>query len=257
MKKRIWFMLLLISLLEIINLQGTLEKTITGEIITGDAAQNMGMNISIIGAPRINLITPENKTYFSNNSLLLNYSLISADFVWYNLDNSQDISLISSTRFNASEGNHILYLYANNSYGENSKNVTFYINSSRFMVVYNEYTGSSKGASTDFNNIPYEDLYNKSDIVLENSNYGKIIFNEEINLTEDNTPENNILNLDSDTNISYNRIEVNPDTLPNFNKSATLWLYNLTFSNPRILKDGSICLSSVCTKENYSAGILR
>ena len=37
------------------------------------------------------------------------------------------------------------------------------------------------------------------------------------------------------TNISSNRIEVNTTALPNFNKSAVIYLYNLSFSDPRIL----------------------
>ena len=34
-------------------------------------------------------------------------------------------------------------------------------------------------------------------------------------------------------------------------------MYNLTFSNPRILRDGQVCQSIICTKINYSSNVLR
>ena len=40
------------------------------------------------------------------------------------------------------------------------------------------------------------------------------------------------------------------------NKSAILKLYNLTFSDPRILRNGEACPNSICTKISYSGGTL-
>jgi uncharacterized membrane protein len=91
---------------------------------------------------------------------------------------------------------------------------------------------------------------------LEKSAHGKISFNEAINLTNDNTPTDNILDLDTYTNVSSNFIEINTTALPNFNKSATLYLYNLNFTDPRILRNGNVCPSVICTKVNYSGGTL-
>lgn len=229
-------------------------KQIDGETITGEATNaNLAISISVIGAPSISIISPENETYITSTNLLLNYSEENADNLWYNLDNGENVSLTSSVYFNSTEGTHILYLYANNSHGEGSTNIIFTINLSNFRVYYSEYANSNKGGSTNFNISSYENMQNLSGIVLENTNYGKIEFNTAINLIEDHNPDDNELDLDSYTEISSNRIEINSTALPNFNKSATLYLYNLTFSNPRILRDGSVCPSTICTEQGYSS----
>src|SRR3989344_1540146 len=46
--------------------------------------------------------------------------------------------------------------------------------------------------------------------------------------------------------MSFNRIEINSTALNALNKSATLYLYGLTFTNPRPLRDGVVCPSSIC-----------
>jgi hypothetical protein len=91
------------------------------------------------------------------------------------------------------------------------------------------------------------------DVVIENPNKGKIKFDEEINLTSGNQT---ILDLDSYINISFNRIEIDSENLPNLNVSATLILYDLSFSNPRILKNGAVCPSEICILNGYSDGNL-
>jgi len=229
-------------------------KQIDGETITGEATNaNLAISISVIGAPSISIISPENETYITSTNLLLNYSEENADNLWYNLDNGENVSLTSPVYFNSTEGTHILYLYANNSHGKSSTNIIFTINLSNFRVYYSKYTDSNKGGSTNFNISSYENMQNLSKIILENTNYGKIEFNTAINLIEDHNPDDNELDLDSYTEISSNRIEINSTALPNFNKSATLYLYNLTFSNPRILRDGSVCPSTICTEQGYSS----
>ena len=62
------------------------------------------------------------------------------------------------------------------------------------------------------------------------------------------------LDLNSYINISQNRIRVDSSAAPSLNKSAVLQLVGLTFSNPRILRDGSVCPGSICTKIAYSGG---
>jgi len=95
-------------------------------------------------------------------------------------------------------------------------------------------------------------LQNLSNVILENTNFGKIAFSPPINMTNDLVPSDNQVDLDSYTNISSNSIYVNSTALPNLNVPATLSLYNLNFSNPQILKDGSICPPSICTKISYT-----
>jgi hypothetical protein len=56
--------------------------------------------------------------------------------------------------------------------------------------------------------------------------------------------------------LAENIIEVNTEELACLEKSATIYLYNLSFNNPRILRNGEICPSSICQEVEYSSGIL-
>lgn len=80
--------------------------------------------IEIIG-PVLSIISPENITYNSNTGILLDFVAINADSIWYNLDNTANTTIASSTSFSTSWGAHILFLFASNSSGNSSRNVTF------------------------------------------------------------------------------------------------------------------------------------
>lgn len=204
--------------------------------------------------PALTLSRPENKTYIRNTDIKLNFTYSNANYIWYNLDNGSNTTLSNNVTFNTTSGPHTLYLYANNSYGNSSKNITFTANATKIVIKYNNHSGSKKGESTNFNESSYEDLQNLSDIILEHTDYGKIRFNSEINLSNDNTPDNNEIDLDDYIMVSNNSIIINSTALPNFNKSATLYLYNLAFINPKIMKDGENCPSTICNLINYSGG---
>lgn len=90
----------------------------------------------------------------------------------------------------------------------------------------------------DVNNISYFTL---------DSSYGTINFSDSVNLSSG-------ADIDTYVNISFNYIWIDSPNLPSLNKSAKLKLYNLTYSNPEILKDGSPCSS--CVKEDYYLGVL-
>ncbi len=243
------------------------NKNITGQATT----QETSLNITVFQVtPTLTISSPKNETYLSADNILLNFTSLYADNFLYNLDNSVNSSLSSTTNFNTTLGSHTLYLYANNSNATISKNVTFYINNSRFVVKDSSYDAEEddeedydnmswtqkKGESTNLLNYTYEELQNLSNLTLHQPNIGKISFNELINLTNDSIPEDNRLDLNNYTNISFNRIEIDSTTLPNLNKSATLTLYGLTFTNPRILRDGDVCPSTICTMNSYSGGTL-
>ncbi len=204
--------------------------------------------------PTINLTRPKNQTYVVRTDIPLNYTELNALYVWYNIDLGGNTTLSGNTTFSTTNDLHTLYLWANNSYGTSSDNVTFTADTTIFTVRYGNYSGSTEGESTDFNQSTYEEIQNLADIILENTDYGKIKFNEAINLTNDSDFSDKILNLNSYTNISNNSIFLNSTALPNFNKSATLYLYNLSFDDPRVLKDGAVCSSTICTEINYSSG---
>jgi len=104
-----------------------------------------------------------------------------------------------------------------------------------------------KGSTTDLKEV---DLSNISNFTLEIPNYGKIEFIEPINLSDD-------ANIDEYVIMSNNLIEVDTEALPQLNKRAKLYLYNLPYSfNPIILRDGLFCPSSECEFINYEDGIL-
>ena len=256
----VFFWFILFDLGFIIAETNITGKVVTGEAVTGKALQSsLAMNITVtVPIPIITILSPKNGTYLTNQSLFINYLVTNANSLWYNLDSGSNITLTGPLYLNVSQGSHTIYVYANNSYGSASENnVSFIANSTFFLIFYEEYKDSTKGNSTDFTTYTYEDLQSLNGIVLENTNYGKIRFNEEINLTDDRLNTDNILDLDSNTQISFNKIQLNSEELPNFNTSATIWLYNLTLTDPAVVKDGVACPSTVCIKESYAGGILK
>jgi len=255
----ILILVVLISFIAYSNYIKEKRDALTGETVTGEATNsNFAVSVSVlVSVPSLTIISPENKTYVTNKNLLLNFTSSGTNTIWYNLDQISNKTITSSTYFNTTQGTHTLYLYANNTDGNLTlENITFTVNINKFKILYNTYSGSKKGESNNFNKSSYEDLQNLSDIILEQTNWGKIEFSEAINVTEDLNFSDNEVDLDSNINISENRIEINSTALPNFNKSAILYLYNLTFTDPRILKDGAVCPTTTCTEIDYSGGTL-
>ena len=233
------------------------NNTITGKAITGKATvQYASISVQITSLlPNTTLISPRNVTYFTKDNILLNYTSVNEMAFWYALDGGTNITITAPTLFNiSSNGAHSLRIYANDT--DNNvvvKNINFTVDNTRFNVTYSEFEGENDDETTDFDDYGYEEIQNLTNITIEKDNIGEINFLETINLTE---CSNNLCDLSSHINISFNRIELNSSALPNFNKSAILTLYNLTFSNPRIIKDGSLCSSSECAKITYSSGTL-
>lgn len=231
---------------------------VTGDVTGKVSAQTTNVSVTVtVPVPILYIINPKNRTYLNKQSIPLTYTVSGEESVWYSLDAKTNITLKHPTHFSVSEGSHTIYLYANNTYGITTKNVTFSVNSTKFHVTNSKYTGPKKGESTVLSDYSYEELQNLSNLTLENTDFGKIKFNDIINLINDNNPGDNEIDIDSFMNISSNRIEINSTALPNLNKSATLWLSNLSFLNPRVLRDGSVCLSTICIIEDYSSGTLK
>lgn len=125
---------------------------------------------------------------------------------------------------------------------DNNNNSTLANNYSFSVVLLSTFDGDT----TNLNN---QSITNIQNLTLEKTNYGKIIFSENIDLSAG-------ADLNNYVNISYNRMIVNASVLPALNRSATIYLYNLTFSNPRILKNGVVCPETECVKISYSSGTL-
>ena len=97
----------------------------------------------------------------------------------------------------------------------------------------------------DTTNLTEIDVSNITNLILDSPSYGKVNFSEVIDLDSG-------ADINEYVNISFNRIEINSTALPALNKSARLRLYNLTFSDPRVLKDDIICTD--CSEVSYSGG---
>ena len=115
----------------------------------------------------------------------------------------------------------------------------------KFVVVE---TINFTGNTTNLNQV---NISNITNLIVDKPNYGMINITESVDLS-------NGTNITQHVNISHNRIEINTTALPQLNKSATLYLRNLSFANPRILKDDVACSSTICTVISYSSttGIL-
>jgi hypothetical protein len=214
-----------------------------------------GAVIQPSGPPSLTIIKPRNETYIKGNGMKVEIETNSDD-KWYNIDNGQNKTINPSNKavFNADEGVHIIYVFANSSIGLTAKNVTFTVDSSRFSITHSNYEGADRGETTNFSEYSYDELQDLGNVVLEKAGKGRIRFNQNINFSDDSNPEDSNIDFNSHIIISPNRIEINSSALPNFNKSATLFLYDLSFANPQILMDGSVCPDSVCTEGSYSGG---
>ncbi|MBI2043609.1 hypothetical protein HYT25_04440 [Candidatus Pacearchaeota archaeon] len=255
MKKGVFVFLLVVIIFSTFYLINAENNTITGSTVTGEVTNLLVLNITVSGPPQLSILHPKNHTYFSSQNLQLNFTVADEETISYSIDSAANTTITGNIKFNTTEGSHSLFLYANNTEGLTIRNVTFFVNSTQFTIKYENYFNSYKGSSTNFNSTSYEDAQNMTGVILEHTNFGKINFNNNIiNLTDDENPEDNQIDLDSNTNISFNRIHINSTAIGNFNKSATLALYNLTFTNPRVLRDGSVCSSAICTEINYSGG---
>lgn len=225
-------------------------------IITGEAtSDNVGVSITVTTSaiPFIQILTPLNKTYLDTN-ISLNFTSTDASQINYSFGNGANTTITNPLYVTASSGLNTLHLWANNSIGLNHTAVTFTVNLSLLTINYTNFNGSSRGESTDFYKYPYDNLTDLSDIILENTNYGKVYFLESINVTNDLNNSDNEVDINGNLNISNNSINLNSTALPNFNKSARIYLYNLTLTNPQVLVDGSVCSSTQCTEINYSGG---
>jgi len=223
--------------------------------ITGQATtQQASLSVVVIGSPSLALHSPKNQSYFNSTAMFLNYTASGAQKVWYRLGNGTNITITAPITFNVSFGSHTLFLFANSSTGLNSsKNVTFYVNASFFSISFGNFSG--QGNTTNFNQYSHQELQNLTGVVFEKSSYGKIDFgNQPINLT--NAANSTYVDFDKYINISFNKIEVDSSQLIGLNKSATLAMESLTFTNPRLVRDGVECPSTICQINSYNSGVL-
>ncbi|MBT4165974.1 hypothetical protein HOE04_02975 [archaeon] len=211
--------------------------------------------------PWIGLINPSNDS--------MNMTTNTIDF-YYNVSDTNSISncsLIIEDSINQSVvgpgknqvNNFSVYLLNGNyDWSVNCTDIAGNVNSSEVRVIEVNYStvvddSVFDGGSTDFaERINNSELSNITNLTLGKIAYGDINFLYGVDLSED--LEDNVLNFTKYVNISYNRIYVNSSALTGLNSDARLRLFNLTFTNPQILRDDIVC--SDCVEESYTNGTL-
>lgn len=123
--------------------------------------------------------------------------------------------------------------------------------SPEIIVIYTKFSGNT----TDFSSMNFTDMFDIYDMILQIPTYGEMEFSETVNLTKCRDEEW-VVNLNEHMSITTNSITINTTGLPCMNKSATISLYQINFSNPRILRNGETCPAAVCTIVSYERGVL-
>jgi len=240
---------------------------LTANSILDGALTAGGTNVSLTilaSAPVITINKPKNITFENNQSIDLDLSVFNEtspiSTLFYNLDDGTNISLTffndgNITTFATSFGSHTLKVFANETVSGvmGFANVTFSVNTSIiFQIIYETF---KEGATTDFDSLTRVQLEAIDAMTLENITFGKIVFEETINITADNLTDVAV-NLDKHVNIS-SFIFINETVFPNLEgKSASLYFYNITFANPEVLRNGATCPSSICIAQSLTGQTL-
>ncbi len=156
---------------------------------------------------------------------------------------TQNVTIKATPNFNGLE---TVYFVAEDSRGLNTTSNTITINITPVTDFYWHYSGSN----FSLYNYSYPvnlSFYNPFGFL--NFTYDVLNFSTKFFSGVD-------INFTQFINISFNRIFLNSTGLSEINQSATLTLSDLTFTNPRLLRDSSICPSTICTKTSYSGGTL-
>ncbi|MBS3082467.1 hypothetical protein J4454_00750 [Candidatus Pacearchaeota archaeon] len=103
---------------------------------------------------------------------------------------------------------------------------------------------SFSGITTNLSQVNVSNIEN---FILDEPSAGRINFSAAVDLSGG-------ADIDSYANISSNRVEINSASLPELNKSAFVHLLGLSYTNPRPLRNGETCPSSICTEVSYSGG---
>jgi hypothetical protein len=114
-------------------------------------------------APQVTMISPENTTY-GTSTVNLNFTLAEpAAWVGYSLDGNANVTITGSTNISASEGQHSIVVYANDSAGRTgaSNKVYFTVDTSPPVASFT-YSPSPPVASYVFGNFRWDLAFNAS-----------------------------------------------------------------------------------------------
>jgi len=224
----------------VVDIAGNLNETEQREVIVDATASS------------VSLISPLNNSGDSDGNVsfiynvsdtndILNCSVIINNAI--NTSNSSEIVKDVNNSINVSglgEGSYNWSVNCTDSAGNIGSSVDRVLS---VVLLSNEFSGNNSGNTTDLSSV---NISNLSNLILENTDFGMINFSESVDLSSGG-------DIDSNVNVSFNRIEINSSGLPALDKSARLSFYGLTYSDPRPLKDGVVC--SDCTEVSYSGGV--
>lgn len=220
---------ILVLLLFLINF----TTAITGETLK----EEIELTINIEELFNFTLLSPEEGTYITNE-IPFEYEASNIEEIILQIDNQNNISIQEKTILLLPNKNYHLkiYLKQNNKTKIIEKNIT--VDTEKFKIIYNKYKNFEK--TTKFEKKPFEYYENFLGITLE-TNSGKIYFENPISLNDFPENKNKILNLDENSYIKEKEIYIDEQKLPNFNKKAKISFYNITYKNPKILKNEELC----------------
>jgi hypothetical protein len=199
-------------------------------------------------SPSITLLSPLNNTGNTNGNITFSFNVTDTNIIANCSLSLNNIVNQTNTTINKDvTQNFNLTNISRNKYNwtiscaDNSLNEG---NATRKLTVIKALQFSN--GTTNLSNV---NISNITNLIITTQNKGLINFSNNIDLT-------NFTDLDSFINITNNKITIESDNISVLNTSATLTLYNLSFTTPRLLKDGTVCDSSICTQIQYTGGNL-
>ena len=187
-----------------------------------------------------------NLTYYFNDTNQINFSASSVQNITILMFNGTNITtLVPDIGFHGSRS--VIFTATDGYESTNSNSINLIVDWVPNIDQGTFPVGTSN--TTNFSAYTPVELQNISNVTIDSPTKGTIKFIENLNISDD-------VDLDSYVNISYNYIFINSTAIPSFNKAANLTLYGLTFTNPKILRDGSDCPATICAKIDYSSGTL-
>jgi len=250
-KKRFWqiitlFFIIILAAFIVSNSDTSKIKSYIPHLLSAYSTVSFTVSINVDATPPITFIdTIENTTYDSKN-IDLNFTIEgdNIDQTWYSLGNGENITLTENISIVMKRGNNIFYLYSNDTTGNLNRTTINFVRSGPVM------TQTEFDNLTDFDHYTDDELQNITNLTIEIIASGKFEFLESVNISAST-------DLDANIEISDNLISLDSSVLTNFNKSANLYFYGLTFTNPRILRDNVVCPDTICKKIDYAGGILK
>ncbi|MFH1669890.1 MAG: hypothetical protein ABIA62_08240 [Candidatus Woesearchaeota archaeon] len=100
------------------------------------------------------------------------------------------------------------------------------------------------GSTTDLTG---NNLTDMQGVILEVWPYATVEFIDTITISS-------CIDLDPYVRIGPGYVSINTTQLPELNRSANITVYNLNFTLPQIMLDGSVCPNTTCAEINYSGG---